>query len=81
MNVNSIFQMTKKQELKNTADRVSNCKKCDLYKTRIKPVPGDGNLNSDILFIGEAPGRFEDQKGLPFVGRAGIILDDSAENK
>jgi len=55
---------------------ISNCRKCDLHKTRTNTVPGDGNENSDIFFIGEAPGRNEDIQGKPFVGRAGKILEE-----
>jgi DNA polymerase len=55
---------------------ISNCRKCDLYKTRTNTVPGDGNKNADIFFIGEAPGKNEDIQGKPFVGRAGKILDE-----
>lgn len=52
-----------------------NCKKCDLYKTRTNVVFGDGNENADLMFIGEGPGYNEDQTGIPFVGRAGKLLD------
>jgi len=61
--------------LKELDNKISNCRKCDLYKTRTNTVPGDGNPDSDILFIGEAPGRNEDLKGKPFVGKAGQVLD------
>lgn len=53
---------------------VTNCRACDLYKTRINPVFGVGNLNADLLVIGEAPGANEDKKGEPFVGRGGQLL-------
>ena len=56
-------------------EQISRCTKCSLYKTRNKPVAGEGCKNADILFIGEAPGRNEDLQGKPFVGRAGKILD------
>ncbi len=46
-----------------------------LRKSRTKPVPGEGDLNADILFIGEAPGRQEDLSGRPFVGQAGKLLE------
>ncbi len=46
-----------------------------LHKSRTKPVPGEGNLNADILFMGEAPGRQEDLSGRPFVGQAGKLLE------
>jgi len=52
------------------------CNDCDLYKTRTNIVEGDGNPNSDIMFIGEAPGRTEDDLGIPFIGAAGKILDE-----
>jgi len=47
---------------------------CELKKTATQPVPGDGNANSDIVFIGEAPGKNEDLEGKPFVGAAGKFL-------
>ena len=52
-------------------DKVTNCTKCDLAKTRTNSVPGIGNFHSDVIFVGEAPGRNEDKNGEPFVGAAG----------
>jgi len=57
--------------------RVISCKLCNLCRDRINAVPGFGNLNSKILFVGEAPGKNEDINGLPFIGNAGKILDDA----
>jgi len=54
---------------------IAVCRRCDLYRQAIRPVPGDGPENSQILFIGEAPGWHEDQQGRPFVGPAGQYLD------
>ena len=54
---------------------ICNCRKCSLSETRTKFVFGVGNPKSDIVFIGEAPGRNEDLQGEPFVGRAGQLLD------
>ncbi len=54
---------------------ICDCTKCPLGLTRTKFVYGVGNPNADIMFIGEAPGRDEDQQGEPFVGRAGKLLD------
>lgn len=51
------------------------CTKCSLAPTRTQVVWADGNLDSDLLFIGEAPGFHEDQQGKPFVGAAGQLLD------
>ena len=53
----------------------SECDKCELCKTRTNCVFGVGNPNADILFVGEAPGEQEDLSGVPFVGRAGQLLD------
>ncbi len=63
-------------ELDNIKDQISNCGKCSLYKTRNKIVPGSGNPDSPILFIGEAPGANEDKEGIPFCGAAGKFLDE-----
>jgi uracil-DNA glycosylase family 4 len=56
--------------------QIELCQNCELARTRIKVVPGEGPENADILFIGEAPGYHEDQQGRPFVGPAGQFLDD-----
>jgi len=57
------------------AAEVRVCTKCLLSKTRKNAVPGEGNSESPIIFIGEAPGYWEDIKGKPFVGAAGKFLD------
>lgn len=54
---------------------IAACKRCDLYKSASKAVPGEGPENAEIMFIGEAPGWNEDQQGRPFVGAAGKFLD------
>lgn len=53
------------------------CRKCRLSEGRTKVVPGIGPCKSKIMFIGEAPGKDEDLKGEPFVGRAGRLLDEA----
>lgn len=53
----------------------AECDKCELCKTRTNCVFGVGNPEADILFVGEAPGEQEDLSGIPFVGRAGQLLD------
>jgi DNA polymerase len=69
------------QELETIKQNVIKCTKCDLCKTRTNAVPGKGNFQSDVIFVGEAPGRNEDQKGEPFIGVAGkklsIALDEA----
>ena len=62
--------------MEEVATEVMACRKCGLWKKRKNPVPGEGDLDADILFIGEAPGYWEDVKGKPFVGSAGEILDE-----
>ncbi|WP_297435394.1 type-4 uracil-DNA glycosylase [Thermococcus sp.] len=57
-------------------ERIQNCQKCPLGRLRTNAVPGAGSYTAKIMFVGEAPGYWEDQKGLPFVGRAGRLLDE-----
>ena len=61
-------------ELETTRQKVIECTKCELSKTRTNSVPGKGNFQSDVIFVGEAPGRNEDKNGEPFVGIAGQRL-------
>ncbi len=61
--------------LKNIEDRVKVCKKCRLGFSRINAVFGMGNPYSKVMFVGEGPGWEEDHQGLPFVGKAGQLLD------
>jgi DNA polymerase len=65
----------KARELEKIADEVRKCCKCGLGSTRTNAVPGEGNPNARILFVGEGPGADEDAQGRPFVGRAGKLLD------
>lgn len=58
------------------SNKISKCTKCELYKTRTNTVPGEGDPNSKLMFIGEAPGRNEDLTGKPFCGAAGKILTE-----
>jgi len=55
--------------------QIMGCRKCDLHKHRKNPVIGEGPLTADIILIGEAPGRREDETGRPFVGPAGQLLN------
>ena len=63
-------------ELEALAGRVEVCTNCLLHRGRTRAVPGDGPVDSQIMFIGEAPGFHEDQQGLPFVGAAGRYLEE-----
>ena len=67
------------------AKDVKECQKCELCKTRTNAVPGKGRFDADVMFVGEAPGRNEDNHGEPFVGAAGkrldMILEDTEINR
>lgn len=62
--------------LEDIRNNIIVCTKCGLSKTRTHAVPGEGNMNADIMFIGEGPGKSEDEQGKPFVGAAGKFLDE-----
>ena len=67
----------KQQCLEIVRQKCNACKGCDLAKNRKNVVFGDGNADTaKIVFIGEAPGEIEDESGMPFVGRAGQLLDE-----
>ena len=55
--------------------KIIRCTRCGLARTRTNVVPGMGVENPDVLVIGEGPGHDEDMQGLPFVGKAGFLLD------
>ena len=67
------------EELDEIRKNCENCQNCPLGKTRTKLVFGCGIPNDKIMLIGEAPGYWEDQKGIPFVGKAGQLLDKILE--
>ena len=58
---------------------IGNCTRCPLWEGRTKIVHSEGNVNADLVFVGEAPGANEDASGRPFVGRAGQLLDKIIE--
>lgn len=62
-------------ELASLHTQVRNCTSCELSKTRQQAVPGEGPADAAIMFIGEAPGKREDETGAPFVGAAGRLLN------
>ena len=66
---------SKQNQLDAIAQQILNCHKCPLHKTRKNAVPGEGNPQAKTMFIGEAPGYWEDIQGKPFVGAAGKLLD------
>lgn len=66
----------KRRALGEIARAVSVCNDCGLARGRTRAVPGEGNPDAQIVFIGEGPGFYEDQQGRPFVGAAGKFLDE-----
>ena len=68
-----------KQKLEKVKQNVIKCTKCELAKTRTNSVPGKGNFKSDVIFVGEAPGKNEDKNGEPFIGVAGKKLSAALE--
>ena len=69
----------RRDELVALYHRLRDCHDCPLKATRTKLVFGAGNADAELMFVGEAPGANEDQQGLPFVGRAGQLLNDLLE--
>ena len=59
---------------------VDHCSRCGLCRTRKRPVMGRGDLKSKIMLLAVAPGRVEDEQGIPFVGRSGQVLDELLES-
>ena len=60
--------------LRGLLQEIRECRKCPLSQTRTQAVPGEGNPQADLVFVGEGPGQEEDAQGRPFVGRAGQLL-------
>jgi uracil-DNA glycosylase family 4 len=62
-------------DLQTFHDSIKDCQKCALASGRTQVVCGSGNPQADVMFVGEAPGYYEDRQGVPFVGAAGKLLD------
>ncbi len=68
--------LNKSAALTEILEDIGECTRCRLHKGRTKLVFGVGNVNADIMFVGEGPGADEDKQGEPFVGRAGQLLNN-----
>jgi len=68
--------MSAEEEMGRLEEEIKECQRCELWKTRTNPVAGEGSLTAKVMFVGEAPGYYEDLKGRPFVGKAGKVLDE-----
>lgn len=66
--------------LSDLAQAISTCTLCRLCESRTHAVPGTGNPHADIVFIGEGPGKNEDEQGVPFCGASGKFLDELLES-
>ncbi|MFQ5963216.1 MAG: uracil-DNA glycosylase [Candidatus Scalinduaceae bacterium] len=75
-----ISRIEKIENLEKLEEQVKKCEKCGLCKNRTNVVFGTGNPDADLMFVGEAPGYYEDIKGEPFVGRAGQLLTKIIES-
>jgi uracil-DNA glycosylase family 4 len=69
----------RRDELVALFNEVKSCTRCPLHETRSRAVFGSGDADADLMFVGEAPGAEEDRQGLPFVGRAGQLLNQMLE--
>jgi uracil-DNA glycosylase len=67
------------ESLEKIANEIIGCPLCKLSRSRKNAVPGEGQVSARIIFVGEAPGKSEDEKGKPFVGAAGRILNIAME--
>lgn len=67
--------MADRSALERVAEEVRSCTRCPLHESRRNAVPGEGPSDASVVVVGEAPGRNEDERGLPFVGAAGANLD------
>lgn len=75
----SLNKSNKPLTLQEIEGELGNCKRCKLWSTRTHIVFGVGNKNADIVFVGEGPGKEEDNQGIPFVGKAGQLLTQIIE--
>ncbi|MFQ5687777.1 MAG: uracil-DNA glycosylase, partial [Candidatus Scalindua sp.] len=79
-NVDELSKPEKTKELNKLEIQVKKCTKCGLCEGRTNVVFGVGDPDADLMFIGEAPGYYEDVQGEPFVGRAGQLLTKIIES-
>ena len=76
----SFSDKTKLEKLNKLKSKIKNIRNCDLKSSATNIVFGDGDIGAKIMFIGEGPGAQEDAEGIPFVGRAGKLLDKMLES-
>jgi DNA polymerase len=69
-----VTDVERRQALEAIAAEVRSCTDCRLHEERTRAVPGEGDPETEVVFVGEGPGFNEDREGRPFVGRAGDLL-------
>lgn len=69
----------KERALQEIAQEIEHCERCQQETTGL-PVPGEGNANAQVVFVGEAPGKLEAKTGQPFIGRSGKFLRQAMED-
>lgn len=69
-------EQANERDMQQVAEEVTGCTLCELSRSRNHAVPGEGNIETRIMFVGEGPGWHEDQQGRPFVGNAGKFLNE-----
>ena len=69
----------RQRHLRSARDEAATCRRCDLWKLGTQTVFGAGDVDAEIMLVGEQPGDVEDRAGMPFVGPAGRILDEALE--
>ena len=65
----------KAERMAKIASEIAACRRCPLHESRKNTVPGAGSFGAKLVIVGEGPGAWEDEQGLPFVGRSGKLLD------
>lgn len=70
----------RKELLLSISSKIESCMKCGLHETRTLAVPGEGSIDTPVMFVGEGPGADEDVSGRPFVGKAGELLTKILES-
>jgi DNA polymerase len=74
-----LIPLPKETQMSDVVNAIRVCERCRLHEGRLNTVPGEGDLSSPVVLVGEAPGRKEDESGRPFVGSAGKLLDVALE--
>ena len=72
-------ESTRAEAVRQLCEQIMSCTKCALHQSRTHAVPGEGPEDAEIMFIGEAPGFYEDRQGRPFIGAAGKFLGQLLE--